>query len=326
LLAVSLATAINTHYYGVLLYPAFIAAEAARCWLRREMQYFAFGALAASLAGVATVFPFARAASSYARGFWTPLGLQALNLGYGQLFGLSSFILLVLAALLCAGTAERESDRLHRTSQYFASDMFLGVCLLGILPVCYLLAITVTKAFFFRYVIVATGGLAILVPLMLVCYAYRRVSVWVLLGTTALLGSTNIIWHARANSWPTGSLDSMRAKVTFVLNAARDPRYPVVWANPLECFAVTHHFAALTRGRVYCLSGPPEASTYDRAAKGLAPWTDLPIRDKDLFLREHREFWLVDVAEQSYGDARCQPVATDQTLRLSKCSSKAEQQ
>ena len=111
-LALSLAMAVNTHYYGVLLFFPLCAAESVRVLGRRRVDIPVLASLLAGMAGMLVVMPFARALAQfrtqYAAGvngadyhfithsyLWILLGQEDLSVRVQHLIGFGIALLLV---------------------------------------------------------------------------------------------------------------------------------------------------------------------------------------------------------------------------------------
>jgi hypothetical protein len=290
ILSVSLAVAVNMHYYGVLLYPAVLCAELFLWWWQKRIRWSVVAAVACSLPALLIVLPFARAASAYSRNFWTPLRPDTIPQAYATLFGLATLLILGVAALLAVqpkSSPDAETDL--RIDDGRTCDMCLAVAMLATILFSYLLAIFVTRAFHYRYALIALAGLSTLLPLLVARYVRNKTGQRLLLLATILLAMLNVGMSLRPREWRNGSVAEMQSKLATVLAAGDGP---VVWGDIIECLPLAHYAPHTARGRIYCLAAPESTHTLIHAAAGLAPWTHLPVRNASDFLREHPTFVL----------------------------------
>jgi hypothetical protein len=109
-LALSLALAVNTHYYGVFLFIPLFAAESVRTLWRRRVDIPILASILAGMAGLLAVIPFARGASPFSTYIgakvadyhfithsylWLLLGYEDLSVHIQHLIGLGTALLLI---------------------------------------------------------------------------------------------------------------------------------------------------------------------------------------------------------------------------------------
>ncbi len=290
-LAIALTGAITCHYYAVLLYAALFSAELFRWYWYRNVRLSAITGFAGALPGVVIAVPFARAASAYATGFWTPVSASDIPIAFATLYGTGTYLILIVAVMLVLsrGCTTSEHQEFHSDSRV-VPDMVLGLTLTAAVVLCFVMAVLVTHAFYYRYAIVAVGGLSILLPMLVARHAPAKRNFQLLLATAVLLACINIGYRVSPRSWHDGPGSHMKAQVEAALSSSRGP---IVWGDIMECLPLMHYFGSISQGRIVCLTGINGNPTLDRAASNLAPWTTLPIRKKSDFLRTVTEFAVV---------------------------------
>ncbi|MEZ2347461.1 glycosyltransferase family 39 protein [Terriglobus sp. RCC_193] len=172
-LAVTLALALNTHYFAILLLLPLYTAELVRIVQRRRIDWPMIFAIALGSAGALLTLPFQKGAGEFRKHYYNVgrVGLHAITQSYRALFlnytqySLRTqqilIVLLVLAALIFAG-ALFARFRKNDPDVPLAEKVFLLV--LAILPFFgFLLARFVTHSIEVRYILPAILGLSVLI-------------------------------------------------------------------------------------------------------------------------------------------------------------------
>lgn len=316
LLALSLAVTMNAHYYGVLLLAAFFAAEAFRWWYTGQLHKIAVIALTVSLPSLFVLLPFAREASKFSAGFWTPLTLNALPAAYGALLGGGTLLLIVVAGILAVSHSDKSEGPAMESDEdkSYVCSAVLAVCLISTMLACFVLALLVTKAFLYRYAIVTVAGVAAFLPLTVARHGATKASQLVLLAASLTLALLHAGYHLRPVNWHDGPYAAMGQKAAAAISFSPAP---VFWGNLMECFALTHYFPELAANRIYCVAGPSDRSTLDRAANGLRPFTSLPIVDAAEMFEKTPVFSVVYPQKFGYAEQlSCDPVRREPTIGL----------
>ena len=184
-LALSIAAAVNSQYYGVLLMLPLCAGEAVRAWERRRLDVPMLVAMGAGIAGMVFVLPFLKGAADF-RGHYKAGNVQYqsvmqtynfLMLGQGAFDVRKNHVLAIvlglLAALILWGCI-----RVWRSKRLQLSDAeFAFLLVLAALPVfAFLLGHFVTHAMEPRYALGAVIGVVALVAIALVPVLESRVA------------------------------------------------------------------------------------------------------------------------------------------------------
>jgi 4-amino-4-deoxy-L-arabinose transferase-like glycosyltransferase len=172
-LGLSLAGAVNLHYYGLVIYVPLAVGEAVRLWQRRRPDWLVAAAMAASMASAAALAPFLGVARRYAAHFVR--GELALPLQLGEIY-VGLFPHIVLGLVVAVGAlvlyrlagrgpeSRRPAVRLSTPVHELAFTAAFLLIPLAILVMGWLVANTVRT----RYGLVATGGAILIAVLLLV--------------------------------------------------------------------------------------------------------------------------------------------------------------
>ncbi len=191
MLALSIAAAVNSQYYGVLLMLPLGAGEAVRVWERRRLDVAMLLSMGAGMAGMVFVLPFMNGAAQF-RGHYKADNVpyqsitqtyNFLMLGQGAFSTRTNHVLAVVLGLLigivvwsCIGLWRGGSVRLPAAE-------FLFLLVLAAMPVsAFLLGHFVTHAMEPRYALGAVIGMAALLAIALVPVLESRVAGALLLG------------------------------------------------------------------------------------------------------------------------------------------------
>ena len=176
LLAVSIACAVNTQYYGVLLLLPLCAAEVVRVWQRRRVDVPVLISLSAGTAGIIFLLPFLKGATEFRSHYkagnvpyraitqtynYFVLGREAFSVQVNHVLALLLGLLSVLVLWSCL--RQLRDKRLQLPAAEFAFLLMLAA-----LPFFgFLMGHFVTHAFEPRYVLGAVIGISALVALAL---------------------------------------------------------------------------------------------------------------------------------------------------------------
>lgn len=164
-IAASLAAALGTHYYAVLLLPALGIAELVRSVRRRRLDLAVWGAILLPLSSLLLYLPLIRGARTYAEHFWARAQWKSLGVAYHILLDptlLPLIVLVALAAVLSRAWSDEPGavDACRAAplpEEVAAAAGFLAVPVVGIA-----VAMLVTNAFTTRYVLPTIIGASIL--------------------------------------------------------------------------------------------------------------------------------------------------------------------
>lgn len=282
-LGLSLALALASHHYAVLLVVPFALAELVRWRLRGEVDRPVVAAIAAAPLALLPSVPLLVAASDYSANFWArPDPRRSLDLYVDLLEPRAAW--LAVAAVLAAGAAlallrpGREEERRVPPAEVvlLASLVALPVLGTGV-------AMLATGAFTERYAVAGVVGLAALLGL-----AARRVDT-VLPAASAAVAAVLVLWAALELGAAVRSADeSARRQATtlaFLRGHARDG-VPLVVSSPHE-FLVLSHATSGEGPRLTYLADPARAlrrfdtDTVELGLLALGEFAPLTVRSYD---------------------------------------------
>ena len=302
-LAISLACALLTHCYAVLLLVPFALAEAARLFASRKPDYPMLAALAAPCPSVLVYFPLFAAVrgDTFQNPIYQP-SWEAIPACYDRFFGPA---LWPLAAVLCIFLLASTLRKSVGPGELSGSGMPLselalaaGLALTPVFGV--LLGKSFTGVFMDRYGLASLIGFSILVG-ALTSFRNGR--------SRAAAASAAIVFMACFVLVPAISVagemlrpaDSQRAPRKALKLSTLDPAVPIVMANGLLFLEYEHYEPAGVAGRMYYLTDAAAArrytgtSNFDRASYTLRKW--FPIRahveDYSRFLAAHPRFFIL---------------------------------
>ena len=247
LLSLSLILAVNTQYYGVLIFIPLCAAEFTRILERRRVDFPVLLSIGAGMAGVFILLPFARALSplrvhlmndvsyhliphSY---LWMLLGTMDLGMPIQYIQLMQHIVGLVAAVLLMVliGVFLRKRRSLAITLPR-AEAVFLT--LLALYPVFgYLLAYFVTKFIEGRYIMPALIGVAALIAIMMTPLLENQTIGRIVLALLFAAIAGTGVQHIRAEmKLAQGTMTSLMPTSETERNLARFQGRPVYVMNP----------------------------------------------------------------------------------------------
>jgi hypothetical protein len=252
LLCVSLALAVNTHYYAVLLLLPVYGAEIYRSIQKRHIDVPVQLALAGGVAGLAFVLPFMKAASQFKGGSYTRFVPDPHSITHSYLWlvaggvpaGQSLQRVLLLCAVLLAGAGFWGSRRkLHEGSAPPPQAEMIYLALLAALPLFgYFVAREQSVMFQARYVVCAGFGVDAVLAIGLSGMFYKRTTYTfgvAVLFTLALGGGFGqIAEHANARSNLTALIAVPPQTRTALRSFANQPIYIL---NSVDFLEVEHY-------------------------------------------------------------------------------------
>jgi hypothetical protein len=184
-LALSIAAAVNSQYYGVLLMLPLCAGEAVRLWEQRRLDVPMLLSMGAGIAGMVFILPFLKGAAEF-RGHYKAGNVQYqsvtqtynfLMLGQGAFSGRTNHVLAIVLGLLTALVLWGCIRAWRGKRLKFPDAEFVFLLVLAALPVfAFLLGHFVTHAMEPRYALGAVIGVAALLAIALIPVLESRVA------------------------------------------------------------------------------------------------------------------------------------------------------
>lgn len=160
-LGLSLAAALASHYYAVLVFVPIALAEAARTWRRGKPDWPVWGSMAAATLALAAHLPLVQATRTiYSTGFWSPA--EPLDLAGSYIYLLAPAFWPALSILLLWAFTVRSENKTKTEARLLLEERVALGALAAIPFIAVPLALLVTKAYVYRYSAPALIALSIL--------------------------------------------------------------------------------------------------------------------------------------------------------------------
>ncbi len=309
-LALSIALAITSHYFGVLILIPVSLGELWRSVIRRRLDGGVLAALGLGLASVGLILPFRPALMVYRRHYYiTGVNLHDISQGYRELFvryttwpmamQRMTAALLVILALALAGAGWR---RFQRRAEGESAAVWVGLASMALLPFFgYLFGRFVTHTMEVRYVIAALIAFAATFGIVLERRLRSNAFYYAVLGVITAAGvainGQNILRERAASAAMLGSLQPSPALAAAL---AAHP-YAPLYEQSLGNFFVDSYYTpdSELRRRITLLYNPEQEvrwlqhDTYSIAARNLQQFTRLPVVNYDEITRQPGEHLLI---------------------------------
>lgn len=309
-LTLSIALAVTSHYFGVLILIPVSLGELSRTYLRKRLDFGLLTALALGLASVALILPFKRALMVYRQHYYiTGVNIHDISQGYRELFlryttwpmslqKLAAALMVVLALTLAIAGYKRFKRRSATEHAY----TWFALSAMALLPFFgYLFGRFVTHTMEVRYVIAAliafAATFAIVLERRLRSNTFYYVTLALILLAAIDINTWNIVKERRASDAILASL-----KPSPALNAAlaADP-HARLYEQSLGNFFVDSFYApdVALRSRITLLYDANREvfwlkhDTYSISAVNMQHFTNLPILPYDQMRREPGSHLLV---------------------------------
>jgi hypothetical protein len=327
-LALSLAAAVSTHYYAVLVFVPLGLAELARAMRRRRLDLPMAAALAAGLAPLLLYYPVVQQARAVlASGFWAKPKWESVAVFYQKL--LEADLLPCVAVLLFlaiypkirATAPDRDTDEPSTAPPIEEVVLAVAFAVLPFFGIA--LAKLFTGAFSERYVIPAVIGLALAFAYA-ACHYARGCQVFAVSVGVILLG-----WWLATDAMRFHEMADKRQALDAVcrrLSETGERETPLVVSDSLSFMQLTYYAPDALRSRLTYLNSPELSLRYkgydtdEVALRIMRKWVPLNVVDYEEFVSSHRRFlvydrgsWLPSALVGSDWDVRKRP---NQFLRV----------
>jgi hypothetical protein len=298
LLSASLAAAVASHYYGVLVVGALAVGEVVRTRSRGRVDLPIWIALVLACAVPLLAFsPLILRSRGYADTFWSGVKVTQLPLFYLGVLGPArkAVAAAVLAAMIYAMFVPGASDREPRSGlpRHELAAAF-GFALIPVLA--YALGVLVTHTFVNRYALPAVLGLALLAAYGV--YALPRARTVV--GTALLVAMAgSFVLSQYGDLRTTIEEANFRLAASDLLQKQAEPTLPIVASEPHVFMALAHYAPSAVTDRLVYL-GDVEASLrhlgHNSVERGMldlvGPWFRLPVEAFEPYIASHPRFWV----------------------------------
>jgi hypothetical protein len=297
-LAVSLAAAVGSHYYAVLLLLPLGLGELVRSLSLRRLDLPVWLTFASPAVPLLAFIPVIRADRQYSAGFWArPYWPDAL-LYYGKVFGSTvAFltIILVLLGLLMLQKAEPNEPRWVPPGQP-AHEIAALLGLIALPLAAMVLAKLVTNAFHPRYALMAVIGWDILLIYVVYAIAHGRVLVGAVLAVL-FFGSFVFLWREAFIDASEKRVELQ--KIVELLQTSGHETLPIVAAEAYLFYTLSYYAPPSIAHRVSYLADPAcelqylSHDTVDRGLLSLKPWTRLNVSPYRTFVHDEPAFLVI---------------------------------
>jgi len=302
-LALSLAAALSSHYYGVFVVFPLALGEAMRTLKRHRVDAPVWAALGLAASPLLWHLPLIKQARAYSGAFWAPPIWLGIPDFYYNMLG--SAVLPVVAMLFLAGIyatifrpaalAQNHAARAQNQLTGVAPPLHEVAAAFGfvVIPIiCVVLAKLVTGAFTDRYAIPAIIGLSILVAFI----AAK------LFDTTALMAAAVVVcfvgWFGVLELKAVRTVSDNWLNTTLqLIESDSESGLPIVASDPHTFIELAHYAPPEIASRLVYLADPPTALRrikYDSVERGmidlLKPWFRLNVTDYKSYVASRPRF------------------------------------
>ena len=297
-LAVSLACAVTSHYYAVLLWGPISVGELTRTWRRRDIDWAVWGALAAGALPLLFCLPFIRASKEYVATFWAKPDLLQVYLTYRILLMPAIWTMFALFFLV-AWFRSSEPHKPHRNvlDQLAAAGTFVILPLVGVL-----MGMLVTGVYTPRYTFISVIGFALLAAYLVhqsVGRKYLQLAATVMFAAFLMHAFLVLGFQAKElGSWslrPGPSADS-----TGVLQSLPGGSAPIIVSSPHMFLELVQYAPPAVASRLHYLIDRKRAVQFTRTDSAdlnlsrLRRWVPLRTVGYDEFTTSHPKFLVWD--------------------------------
>lgn len=296
-LALTLAFAISTHYYSVLLFPVFALAEVVRWRTDRTLRWWAWLSLIGGAVPLILYLPLIRSATTYSGTFWAKVTALSLN----EFFSYVLFPAIVpLGALLLWGmtacltrTDGEEATAGDNRPRIPLAEVILVLGYVAIPVLAIVLALTVTGAYTHRYALPSIIGLS-------VCGAWMFSELFIMRTRSALIAAAMLslfVMTKQARSLRSISSAYDHTAVTHFLEKQIAKGSAVAIVDPHLFFELSHQAPAI-RDLIFYVAERELALQHlhtdavDRGILDMSRWAPLHVRKLRDVLGSGRPFFI----------------------------------
>jgi 4-amino-4-deoxy-L-arabinose transferase-like glycosyltransferase len=309
-LTLSIALAITSHYFGVLILIPISLGELSRTLIRKRLDLGVLTALILGFASIGLILPFQHALMAYRQHYYVK-GVNAhdISQGYRELFvrytnwsmslqKLSAALLVILALTLAFASYQRFKRRPATEHAW----LWVALLSMGLLPFFgYLFGRFVTHTMEVRYVIAALIAFAatfgIVLERKLRSTAFYAATLSLILITATAVNARHILSERHASD---AILASLHPSPALSAQLAANPNAPL-YTQTIGMFFVDSYYTAdpALRARITLLYNAPREIKYLQhdtnavTAENMKHFTNLPMADEDQLLQQPAPHLLV---------------------------------
>lgn len=306
-LACSLAAALSTHFYAILLFVPLGVGELTRTLRQEKIDRPVWLVLLLTPLCLLAYLPIALGVGTeYTQGFWSPVEWHDL---YGfYLILLAPAVLPCAAALVVAGIVSRKWGKQvgSPAPEFSLHEQAAVYALAGIPLVFVLLTMALTGAFVYRYPLAALFGVSVLFTQVVHSWlGNNKVPAWT---AASVLAVSFVVLRLAPTVALTSSptpVDGLQARLEAIVAQPACPTGPIVVSSPLQYLAFAHYAPKELRERLVYPADPPsareatETDSPDVSLIKVAPWADLNVPSYDEFRAASTNFCVA-----TYSNAR----------------------
>jgi hypothetical protein len=294
-LAAALAAAVACHYYTVLILIPLGVGELLRSAARRRLDIPMWLAFLSPAAVLVACGPLIRASGGYARTFWATPSWADAFLYFVEVFGTSvvalAGTLVILSVWLVSRGRTAPGSETSAVRPPFHEIAAAG-CLLGLPFATVTIAMLVTNAFHYRYVLSPIIGWSVLLAFLAywLTGGHRLVAFGILVLLTGWFGINSVLTFRRLS----GRRAQFEESAAFL--QAQDPALPIVVTEMTQFYQHSFYSPPEIKRRLVYLADPRSElrflghDTVDRGLLELRPWSGLNVVDYATYIGQQRSF------------------------------------
>ncbi len=298
-LMLSLAAAVSTHYYAVLIIVPLAAGEGVRTWTRKRVDIAIWAAFLLGLLPLLAYMPLMAEGRIYAPTFWSkPSWREALR-SYSTLFPESAPILMALLFLTVVANpiwwpAFAEESPAGNRAVFPLHDLAAAVAFAAMPVFAVALAIIGKLGYAPRYAITTVIGVSLLVAVTAHRLARGRTAPAIVLAIALIVWYTHEHYDVIEIALARASLPSASARqYPRIFDRVGDADLPVAVASARLYLESINGLPAKSDPRLVFVSG--EANTATRSLRALSRLRPLNVVTYASFLAAHRRFLLYTI-------------------------------
>jgi hypothetical protein len=293
---VGIVIAVGSHWYGCLVLVPLALGELVRTWQRGKFDLAVWSAQILGAATVIAYLPLLKAASEYQ-------ALPYKTASLGDVVDVFSFVmepcvvvpltLFIIIAALARFMFGVPRPRLHRLST--PTPVFISTVVFALVPFpAFLLGKLFSHGFLYRYAIVCTIGLLVLLS-QAIRSVVGRSAVWMTLAILIFGGYACVLRVHQVLPLRANGDESLFASTSVF---AEQPSFPIVPSDEDLFLRLEAHGSASLRERCVYVTDPSSVRILHHnwvalTAEGFRRWTRLPVRDLSSFLNSYQQFYVI---------------------------------
>jgi hypothetical protein len=293
----SLAAALCSHYYAVLVFIPLGIAELVRSYDRRRVDWAISLAMGGALFPLLLFLPLIEKARTYAKGFWALPSWQSIPDTYSSLLMPAPLLLmfvLIFAGIVALVHVRRFDSRASANmSAIPGHELAAALSYVAFPVIAVAVAMLVTGAFVPRYALPTVLGVSVLVAWT----AARLLDGRALIGAVVLVLSCGGFAMLSARSFPS-TLEKVLGQGYALVRSVAESDLPVVVADPHNFMRLSHYAPRDLSSRFVYLADSERSfrhlghDTMDRGILDLRPWFHLNIQESEPYKTAESRFLL----------------------------------